>query len=129
MPTPAARRWTIEVVAATAAYFLVELRLAGGLIVPPHVARREDLVLQVVDGEIELIIDGGRERLLSGDGAPVPRGRPRRLSVLRPARLLVAGTPGGIESLAPIFSDPSVEPDDLAALLAAAGVDRVPARW
>ena len=120
------RPWIVEVVAASPAYSLLEVTLPRGTEVPPHVNRHEDLVVQVVTGEIAVAVDGRHGVLGPGAGTHVARGRPRGLTALTDARLLVAGVPGGIEALAAVAADASIDVDDALALLAAAGVDRVP---
>jgi quercetin dioxygenase-like cupin family protein len=119
--------WTVESVAARPAYSVVDVRLAAGVRIPPHVNRDEDLVVHLVGGEVELVLDGDGRRLLAGAAAAIPRGRPRRLTALTDAHLLLTSVPGGIHGLAAIATDVSLDPDDRAALLAAAGVVRVPA--
>jgi quercetin dioxygenase-like cupin family protein len=118
--------WTVETLVARSRFTLLDVRLDAGVVVPPHVARDADLVVQVVEGEVEVGLDGSPARLAAGQGLWLPRGRPRRLRALIAARLLVSAVPGGAEALVGIAADVSIEPDDRAALLAAAGVVRVP---
>lgn len=126
MASPAAP-WTVESIVAGPAYSIVDVRLEAGVRIPSHVNQGEDLVVHVVEGEVELVLDRRGERLSAGAAAAVGRGRPRRLTALTGARLLLTSVPGGIEGLAGIAADVSLDADDRAALLAAAGVVRVPA--
>jgi quercetin dioxygenase-like cupin family protein len=124
MPTPP---WTVESLVARSAYSILDVRLEAGARIPPHVNRDQDLVVHLVEGEVELDVDRGSERLSAGAVAAVGRGRPRRLTALTATRLLVISVPGGIDGPAAIAADASLEPDDRAALLAAAGITRLPA--
>ena len=118
--------WTVETLVARPRYTLLDVRLDAGIAVPPHVSRGEDLVVHVVEGDVEVGLDGSATRLAAGQGLWLPRGRPRRLRALTAARLLVSAVPGGAEALATIAADASIDADDRSALLAAAGVVRVP---
>ncbi len=118
--------WSVETLIARPRYTLLDARLDAGVVVPPHVARDEDVVVHVVAGEVEVGVDGSATRLAAGQGLWLPRGRPRRLHAVTAARLLVSAVPGGAEALAAIAADDSIDGDDRAALLAAAGVVRVP---
>ena len=119
--------WTVESVAARTDYSVVDVRLTAGLSIPAHVTEGEDVFVHVLEGEVELVRDGRDQRLTVGAVARIARGLPRRLTVLADARLLLTSVPGGINRLAAIAADPSLDADDRAALLAAAGVVRVPA--
>ena len=118
--------WTVDTLVARAAFTLLEVRLDAGCEVPPHVTRGADLVVHVVDGEVEVGLDGRSSRLGPGAGLWLPRGRPRRVRAWTAARLLVSAVPGGAEAQVAIAADASICGDDRAALLAAAGVQRVP---
>ena len=85
MPTPP---WTVESLVARSAYSILDVRLEIGARIPPHVNRDQDLVVHLVEGEVELDVDRGSERL---------------------------------------SADASLEADDRTALLAAAGITRLPA--
>ena len=121
------RPWTLENVAAGPDYSVVDVRLTAGLSIPAHVTEGEDLFVHILEGEVELVRDGRNQRLTAGTVARIARGLPRRMTVLADARLLLTSVPGGINRLTAIAADPSLDADDRAALLAAAGVVRVPA--
>jgi quercetin dioxygenase-like cupin family protein len=108
-------------------YALVEACVAAGTEIPAHVARREDVVLYVLEGEVEVVADRTRDTLRAGQARTLDRGVPRRLSATRRSRVLVLFAPAGLEELLTIAADPATDPDDRAALLAVGGVQVVPA--
>lgn len=108
-------------------YALVEACMAAGTEIPAHVASREDVLLHVLHGEIETVVDRLPKTLTSGDSTRVGRGVPRRLTATRPSRVLALITPAGLEQLLAVVADPATDPDDRAALLAVGGVQAVPA--
>jgi quercetin dioxygenase-like cupin family protein len=109
------------------AYSLLEVRAPAGATLPRHVQRTDDAVLHVLDGEVELVVDGMPTLLRRGAHAVLPHGVPRQVTVRTDARMLLMGTPAGIERLATVLGDPPLGDDDVAALLAAAGVALLPA--
>ncbi len=125
--------WTVEVVVGrkrtAGAYAVLDVRMPGGLAVPPHVNRHEDILVLVLTGAVELVLDGRWLRLEPGGHRLVPRDLPRRLSVLEDAHLLLVAVPAGLDQLEELANDASVSADDRAALLAVAGIDGVPATW
>ncbi|USN98861.1 MAG: cupin domain-containing protein [Phycisphaeraceae bacterium] len=78
---------------------LVMLDVAPGAGTPPHVHEREDESFLVLDGEIDITLDGRTTRLGAGEAAWGARGVPHmfRNSSPRPARLVVTATPGGLD--------------------------------
>ncbi len=117
----------VAVVAADDAYTLLEIRATAGASLSRRTHAREDLTIHVVDGVIALDADGAPPALRPGAVHVVPRGTPFAASVASPAaRVLVVAVPGGIERLARMVADdpggPAPDPDDVAALLAMAGV-------
>src|SRR4051812_9053372 len=108
-------------------YALLEAAVEAGVEVPAHVGHREDLVLHVLDGEIEVVADRERQQLRSGETRTLDRGVPRRLRATTRSRVLVLIAPAGLEELLMIVADPATDPDDRAALLAVGGVQAVPA--
>lgn len=111
------------------AYALLEVRAPAGLAIPPNVNRRCAAALHVLEGAVALVVGGEPVRLEPGDHVDVPRDVPWRAEVEADARLLLVGTPSGIECLASMLGQPPLEDDDAAALLAAAGISRVHASW
>jgi quercetin dioxygenase-like cupin family protein len=115
----------VDVVAGGAAtggaYSLVEVRATAGTTLPPHVALHDDLVV-VLEGELEVQTWAGERVLAAGEQIALARRTPRRLRALSEVRVLVLSTPAGADTLAELVGRPAPVPDDLAALLAAAGV-------
>lgn len=110
-------------------YALLDVRAEAGLVLPAHVLSREDLALYVLRGELEVVLAGRRHPLSAGAQLALPRGVPRRVRVLANARVLCLAVPSGCHALAVLLAPPIPERDDLAALLAAAGVTLLPAAW
>ncbi len=111
------------------AYALLDVHAPAGAALPPHVAAREDCTLLVLAGELEVVLAAGRRLLGPGDELRVPRTAPRRLRVLADAHLLCLSVPAGLERLTELVGVPLPDRDDVAALLAAAGVTLLPAGW
>ena len=108
-------------------YALVEACVEAGTVIPAHVGHREDVVLHLLDGELELVVDRAARTLTTGQTVALERGRPRRLKAAKPSRVLALIAPAGLEQLLSVAADPSTDPDDRAALLAVGGVRAVPA--
>jgi quercetin dioxygenase-like cupin family protein len=108
-------------------YALVEATVEAGVEVPAHVGHREDVVLHVLEGEIEVVADRVGQALRAGETRSLDRGVPRRLRATARSRVLVLLVPAGLEELLLIAADPATDPDDRAALLAVGGVQAVPA--
>ena len=111
------------------AYALLDVRAPAGTLLPPHAASREDGVLVVLSGRVEVVMAGRRRIVATGGMIALPRATPRRLEVLEDARLLCLAVPAGIELLAGLVQPPVPDPDDRAVLLAAAGIDVLPVAW
>jgi quercetin dioxygenase-like cupin family protein len=108
-------------------YALVEAAVEAGVEVPAHVGHREDVVLHVLEGEIEVVAGRERQQLRPGETRSLDRGVPRRLRATERSRVLLLIAPAGLEELLTIAADPGTDPDDRAALLAVGGVQSVPA--
>jgi quercetin dioxygenase-like cupin family protein len=108
-------------------YALVEACVGAGTEIPAHVGHREDVVLYLLEGEVEVIADREHSTLRPGDARTLDRGVPRKLRALERSRVLVLLAPAGLEELLTIAADPATDPDDRAALLAVGGVQAVPA--
>ena len=108
-------------------YALVEACLPAATEIPPHVTAHEDVVLHLLDGELSVTVSGELTALTGGQSITVPKGRTRRLYTTRPSRLLVLIRPAGLEQILAVVADPTLDPDDRAALLAVGGVRSVPA--
>jgi quercetin dioxygenase-like cupin family protein len=108
-------------------YALVKAAVEAGVEVPAHVGHREDVVLHVLEGEIEVVADRVGQALRAGETRSLDRGVPRKLRATARSRVLVLLAPAGLEELLLIAADPATDPDDRAALLAVGGVQAVPA--
>lgn len=78
---------------------LCEVAVAPGGGPPLHVHTREDEAFHVLEGELTFWVGGEQRIARAGDTLFGPRGIPHRFENLsgRPARMLVAMTPGGFE--------------------------------
>lgn len=79
---------------------VVEMRIEGGWAGPPdHVHHRIDHVWWVVDGELDVTVDGVRHRVSSGDCVFVPAGVAHGFSTgdTSGARLLQVDTPQSLD--------------------------------
>jgi quercetin dioxygenase-like cupin family protein len=108
-------------------YALLEACVEAGFEIPAHVGHREDVVLYVLEGEVEVVADRAPSTLSAGQARALDRGVPRWLRASSRARVLVLLAPAGLEELLTIAADPATDPDDRAALLAVGGVQAVPA--
>jgi hypothetical protein len=108
------------------AYSVTETLAPAGMCVAPHVVSREDLHVHVLKGHILVALDGHTHELKQGEDLRLPRNVPRAIRVLEPSRLLWFAHPAGIEQLAFLLNDPHVDPDDVSAMAAAAGVSKLP---
>jgi quercetin dioxygenase-like cupin family protein len=104
-------------------YVLVHAEAARGAAVPLHVHRHATRYLLLVDGELDVRRDGERVRLTAPDACAVPSGIPHALTVASEhARFVVVCDPSAEPAVRALAGDPPLEPDDLAAVLAAADV-------
>jgi quercetin dioxygenase-like cupin family protein len=112
------------------AYVLLDVRAAGGTVLPPHVRAAEDATLLVLEGELSVASADLRRVVRAGEPVVLPRATPCRIEARTDVRVLVLAVPAGLESLAELAADvTAADPDDLAALLSAAGVSLIPATW
>lgn len=111
-----------------APYAVLELHAPTGTALAPHVLTQEDLTVLVLDGELEVVTGDGRTTV--GPGAPLllPRDVPRRLHARTDVHALGVVVPARTALLG-LVRPPLPAGDDLAALLAAAGVGVLPATW
>jgi len=115
----------VDAQASDGAYALLDVRAAAGAAVPRHVGAGEEVAVHLLAGRVELRVGRETRMLRAGDHLLLPRGIPRGARVAEDARLLLLLVPAGAERLAPLLDDPPAA-DDLAALLAAAGLARLP---
>jgi quercetin dioxygenase-like cupin family protein len=109
------------------AYTQFEISAPAGTIAPRRTHAFEDLGIHVLEGVLDVELDGRRLAVRPGTSVMLPRGLPHSAVVVSPqARVLVTCTPAGLERLGRVLADGEGEPppvgDDLAALLAMAGV-------
>jgi len=65
---------------------------------PPHVHENEDEAFLVLDGQVDVTVDGVTTRLGPGGFAFAPRGLPHTYAIVEGmAHLIMIATPGGIE--------------------------------
>lgn len=81
------------------AFSLFELVCPPGQGVPPHIHSREDEAFHLLEGSLEIEVDGRPHALAPGASVFGPRGVPHafRNAGTRDARFLVIATPAGFE--------------------------------
>ena len=79
---------------------------------PPHIHHREDETFYVLEGEVELTVDGSPVRAAAGTFVNIPRGSLHtfRNAGTEPARLLVSVVPGGFEGFFEEVGEPATDP-------------------
>jgi glyoxylate utilization-related uncharacterized protein len=78
---------TVEIVEATPERVVVEIAYDGrGGKPPPHFHPSQEESFEVLDGEIDVLLDGERRRLEKGDTLLVPAGTPHQMWAEAPAR-------------------------------------------
>ena len=92
------------------ALLLFEDQFTGGKLTPLHLHPDADETFCMLDGEIELFVDGERRALEAGGIAFIPRGVPHAFMVTsEQARMLCVQTPGSGEAFYRMASEPVVE--------------------
>src|SRR3954454_11030716 len=91
-------------------YALVDACVEAGFEVPAHVGQREDVVLYVLEGEVEVVADRTPDILRAGQARALDRGVPRMLRARTRCRVLVLLAPAGLEELLTIATDPATDP-------------------
>jgi quercetin dioxygenase-like cupin family protein len=80
------------------AYTVIEQWITPAGNPPPHCHADEDEAFLVLEGEIDVTVDGVTQRIGAGGFAFAPRGTPHTYAVVEgTAHLIVIATPGGIE--------------------------------
>ena len=115
--------------ASDGAYAILDVRARAGTVLPAHLPAREDGTLLVLAGCVAITCGADRVELGPGEVHVLPRSVPRRISVLENARVLCLAAPAGVERLTDLLSVPPLAADDVAALLAGAGVQLLPSAW
>lgn len=115
---------------AGAGHAVLQVDAAAGAGTVAHLHEREDLVVILVTGSLEVHVGGAVRVLREGASARLPRAVPHRM-VAGPdgARAVVVCLPGDLADVVVAVQDPAADDDDRAALLAAAGVHAVSGTW
>ncbi|HYQ70194.1 cupin domain-containing protein [Actinophytocola sp.] len=87
---------------------VVEERAVYGYATPPHVHKREDETLYVIEGILRYTVDGVTGTAAAGEAVHLPRGLAHRFEVISAeAHFLVIITPGGFEEFFAEVSPPA----------------------
>jgi quercetin dioxygenase-like cupin family protein len=72
-----------------------------GVGIPPHIHTREDETFRVLEGEVEIMVDGRTSVLKKGDMAFAPKNLPHAWKVVgtEDARMITSAFPAGIEHM------------------------------
>src|SRR5690242_10430486 len=78
-------------------FCMVESVMPPGYMTPPHVHANEDEGFLILEGELDVIVDGKRNRVRAGESLFAPRGVPHQLHNAgeRPVRAIGVSTPSG----------------------------------
>lgn len=97
-------------------YLVMEASLPPGTPCRPHVHRREDLAVVLIEGEARFRLDDTTGRMGAGDFVNAPRGTNHCFwnEGTAPARLLVTATPAGLEGLVTEASTVHAGDDEMA---------------
>ena len=88
--------WKLLAEETDGAFFLFEDTMAKGKTTPLHIHPEAHEMTYVIDGEIEVEIDGTRSRVGSGGMSFTPKGVPHAFIVVSEhARIIAIQTPGG----------------------------------
>jgi mannose-6-phosphate isomerase-like protein (cupin superfamily) len=96
----------VPAAATGGAYSVLELVLPPGGGTPRHVHHREDELLAVVEGELEVVDDTGTRIALPGSVVRLPRHAVHafRNAGDEPCRLVITAIPGGLEKFFEVVS-------------------------
>lgn len=94
-------------------FTLIEIRVLPGGGPPPHIHRREDETFYVLEGELQLWLDGRTIDAPAGTCVFAPRGIPHRFTnaTTGPTRFLVIASPSGFEDFLKAFATPIASMD------------------
>lgn len=85
-----------------------------GVGIPPHIHTKEDEIFRVIQGQIEIMVDGKTTVLNAGDTAFAPKNIPHAWTVVgtEKAKMITSAFPAGIEMMFKELADlPSGPPD------------------
>ncbi|TCO28246.1 quercetin dioxygenase-like cupin family protein [Kribbella steppae] len=92
------------------AFLLFEFTGEQGKVTPVHIHPASDETFYLLDGEIQLDLDGKRRNLSAGGVVVIPRGVPHAFMVVSPTtRFLTIQTPGTDEAFYRLASEPAPE--------------------
>ena len=89
-------------------FTMIEIRVLSGGGPPPHIHRREDETFYVIEGELQLWVDGKTLDAPAGTCVFAPRGIPHRFTNAssQPTCFLVIASPSGFEDFLQSFATP-----------------------
>jgi quercetin dioxygenase-like cupin family protein len=91
--------WKVTTEDSDGAFFLFEDELTEGKMTPWHCHPETDETIYVLEGELDVNVDGDEQRITAGGMWLAPRGVPHAFTVLSPvARLLSFHVPGRAQS-------------------------------
>jgi quercetin dioxygenase-like cupin family protein len=104
--------WKVSSAQSGDSFFLYEDELTEGKMTPWHSHADTDEAIYVLEGEVDVNVDGSERRLTAGGMWLAPRGVPHAFTVLSPtARLLAFQVPGAAESFYRGASEPATSDD------------------
>ena len=114
---------TVKVASDIADFSVFEGRPAPGVVAaPPHIHHSHDEPFYVIEGTLDFLLGGRRERLEGGSFVLIPRGVVHGFANPGPAeaRVLVIGSPPVqkmVEELGLLFADGAPQPEAIARVL------------
>ena len=104
--------WKVHAEQSGGAFFMFEDEMTQGKMTPWHTHPESDETIYILEGEIEVNIDGDQRVIGAGSTCMTPRGVPHSFRVLSPtARMLAFQTPGTAEAFYWGASEPAGEAD------------------
>lgn len=96
-------------------YTLIEQNNEPGVGIPPHVHENEDEVFQVLEGQVEMSIDGKLTTLNAGDLIFCPKGIPHSWKVVgtQKSKAMLSIFPAGLEAMFEELSQLPTGPPDM----------------
>ncbi|AEL25314.1 cupin domain-containing protein [Cyclobacterium marinum] len=85
-----------------------------GVGIPPHIHTKEDEIFRVIEGQIEIMVDGKTTVLKAGDTAFAPKNIPHSWTVVgtEKAKMITSAFPAGIEMMFKELADLPPGPPD-----------------
>jgi quercetin dioxygenase-like cupin family protein len=105
--------WKVTTQDSDGSFFLFEDELVEGKMTPWHCHPDTDELAYILEGELEVNIDGDIRRLGAGSTYMTPRGVPHAFVVVSPtARILAFQTPGTSQAFYWDASEPAIDSQD-----------------